>query len=111
MPGDERNISRDHAQELRENRREIENQAELILSGAVGIKSGKDEPKEFRPDVPDHLKGALLRGLVKTEHRAYETKEECVARHAKLKTLFLLDKDAPIRWFNPETRVMEIVND
>lgn len=109
MPGDERSIDSSHAAELRENKRAIEADSALILAGAIGVKAGKDEPAEFRPEVPDHLKGALLRGLVKTEDRPSETREECLIRHARLKSLFMLEADAPIRWFNPETRELETI--
>ena len=109
MRGDERTIAPDHAEELRENKREIEAESELYLSGVKGFKAGNDEPAEFRPEVPDHLKGALLRGLVSTIDRPSETREECIQRHEKLKSGFLLDKDAPVRWFNPETREFETI--
>lgn len=109
LRGDDRRVYNEPglAEELRQNKAEIESDAALYLSGIKAFAPGKDEPSEFRPEVPDNMKGALLRGLVKTHHRPSETKEECLTRHERLKSSFLLDKDAPVRWFNPDTRTYE----
>jgi hypothetical protein len=80
------------------------------MNGSLSMKVGKGTPKEFIPDIPEECSGMLLRGMKAVQLRGPETKEECIARHAKLKSAFLIDPAAPIRWFNPETRLIEIID-
>lgn len=93
----------------RENKAAVERDTVDILEGRATIKSGKDEPSEYRPEVPDWAKGVLLHGMQRIEDRPSETREQCLARHDVLRRGNIIAKDAPTRWFNPDTREMEII--
>jgi len=107
LKGDDRHFNYlDHENGV-ENKRMIEAESANILSGKTHITEGKSEPSQYRPEVPAEMRGFLLRGQHRIENRPSETKEECLARHAQLRQANLIAKDAPTRWFNPETRLLE----
>lgn len=83
---------------LLENKRDLESKAELILAGCIGLSPGK-EPKEFRPDVPEHLKGALLRGMTAYDfYQRRETKEDAKRKHEKAVLMGYLDPRVKVRY-------------
>lgn len=107
LKGDDRHFNYlDHENGI-ENKRMIESESADILSGKTRVTEGKSEPSQYRPEVPQELKGYLLRGMHRIEDRPSETKEECLARHVQLRQANLIARDAPTRWFNPETKVFE----
>jgi len=110
MRGDERSLGRLDHEHLQENKAMVEADSVAILEGRVGIKAGKDEPNEYRPQVPDHFKGVLLHGMHRVEIRPSETADECRARHRQLKQANIIARDAPIRWFNPDTKETQILD-
>lgn len=107
LKGDDRHFDRyDHESGL-ENKRMIEADSAGILEGRIHVTEGKSEPSQYKPVLPDDMKGYLLRGSHRIESRPPETKEECHARHATLKRANLIAADAPVRWYNPDTKVYE----
>jgi hypothetical protein len=107
LKGDDRHFSYlDHENGV-ENKRMLESESAAILEGRVQVKAGTNEPSQYKPVLPDDMKGHLLRGMHRIESRPLETREECLVRHDTLKRANLIAKDAPVRWFNPDTRTYE----
>jgi len=82
-----------------DNKRNLESQAHRILRGDLAIK--ECGPREYRPEVPDVLKGVLLRGAgnVWTNFMARrETKEDAVRKHKLAVQLGYLSADVQVKY-------------
>lgn len=91
-----------------ENKREIEKDSLNILAGKTKLHHGK-ESKEFRPELPDSMKGLLLRGLRGTA-RGFETVEDAKRKHKLAVQFGLLDKGVKVRYLdNGNYEVIEAV--
>lgn len=85
----------------------IEDHAHEYLAGRSGFEIGKSTPRELIPQLPEGCQGILLWGQRSIGERPLKTLEEARADHCRLVSMGYLAKDAPVRWFNPETRKYE----
>ena len=82
------------------NKRDLESKAHLILRGDLTVK--ETGPREYRPEVPEVLKGVLLRGMRAFGPR-YETREDAIRKHELAVKMGFLAPDVEVVYHDDGT--------
>lgn len=83
-----------------QNKRDLEMQAHRILRGDLQIKEAG--PKEYRPEVPEALRGVLLTGMRPIGER-FDTREDAIRKHEMAVRMGYLAADVEVEYHDDGT--------